>query len=224
MGITSQLAASRLIQPGVCTSSTRPASPFEGQYIYETDTNCTLVYDGSAWVVTVDADNPPGLVLVKSQTIGTGVGAVSVTNCFNSSFDNYFVSVAGTVCSGAGNAATIVMMNGSTINSTSWYGNTFYIGTGAGGSLTNASFSNAAFGEIGSITNTTGGNSFVFDVQAPYRSEYTRVQFNSADAVYVRMGWFVHELANSYDGFQLSTYGVTLTGGTISVYGYRKAV
>lgn len=49
MGISSQLAASRLIQPGVCTSSTRPASPYEGQVIYETDTDKVLVYNGSAW-------------------------------------------------------------------------------------------------------------------------------------------------------------------------------
>lgn len=33
----------------VCTSTTRPATPFEGQRIYETDTNRELLYDGSAW-------------------------------------------------------------------------------------------------------------------------------------------------------------------------------
>ena len=36
----------------ICTSSTRPASPFEGQKIYETDTNRELTYDSSAWVQT----------------------------------------------------------------------------------------------------------------------------------------------------------------------------
>jgi len=34
----------------VCASTTRPSSPFEGQEIYETDTQKTLVYSGSAWV------------------------------------------------------------------------------------------------------------------------------------------------------------------------------
>lgn len=33
----------------VCTSSTRPASPTEGMHIYETDTDRTLRWDGSAW-------------------------------------------------------------------------------------------------------------------------------------------------------------------------------
>jgi len=42
------------IKQGVCTSSTRPTNPFEGQVIYESDTNRTLVYDNAAWVVVAD--------------------------------------------------------------------------------------------------------------------------------------------------------------------------
>lgn len=33
----------------VCTSATRPGSPFEGQAIFETDTSLAYVYDGSSW-------------------------------------------------------------------------------------------------------------------------------------------------------------------------------
>jgi hypothetical protein len=49
MPLSSVLGAQSLIKPGVCTSSTRPASPFDGQVIYETDTNRTLVFNGSTW-------------------------------------------------------------------------------------------------------------------------------------------------------------------------------
>ena len=49
MGITQQSAAARLVQPGVCTSSTRPVSPFEGQAIFETDTDRVLYWHGTAW-------------------------------------------------------------------------------------------------------------------------------------------------------------------------------
>jgi hypothetical protein len=35
----------------ICTSSTRPAAPFEGQTIYETDTDLRYTYSGSAWVM-----------------------------------------------------------------------------------------------------------------------------------------------------------------------------
>ena len=51
MGISNTIPPSRLIQPGVCTSSTRPTSPFEGQAIYETDTDLMLIWNGTAWVV-----------------------------------------------------------------------------------------------------------------------------------------------------------------------------
>ena len=42
----------------ICTSSTRPASPFEGQVIYETDTGLTRYYDGTAWEDTAAATRP----------------------------------------------------------------------------------------------------------------------------------------------------------------------
>jgi hypothetical protein len=42
--------AAGLRVPVVCTSSTRPGSPSEGDLIYETDTDRLLVYSGSAWV------------------------------------------------------------------------------------------------------------------------------------------------------------------------------
>jgi hypothetical protein len=37
------------LKPGVCTSTTRPASPFEGQMIYETDTDMVAIWNGTAW-------------------------------------------------------------------------------------------------------------------------------------------------------------------------------
>ena len=43
----------------ICTSSTRPASPFEGQTIYETDNSRQLVWNGSAWVAPSVTYRPP---------------------------------------------------------------------------------------------------------------------------------------------------------------------
>jgi len=53
------------LKTGVCLSTDRPDNPFDGQVIYETDTNRTLVYDNSAWVVIHD----PSLMSYS----GTGV-------------------------------------------------------------------------------------------------------------------------------------------------------
>lgn len=42
-------ATSQGLRPGVCTSSNRPANPFEGQIVYETDTDMVAIWNGSAW-------------------------------------------------------------------------------------------------------------------------------------------------------------------------------
>ena len=43
------------LKTGVCLSTDRPDNPYNGQVIYETDTNRVLVYDNSAWVVVANA-------------------------------------------------------------------------------------------------------------------------------------------------------------------------
>ena len=56
----------------ICTSSTRPASPFEGQTIYETDTDKELTWSGSAWVVTNRPLTPwPSFDVSRSSTQST---------------------------------------------------------------------------------------------------------------------------------------------------------
>jgi len=50
MGITQQIGASSLIKPGVIdNTAARPASPYEGQVIYQKDTDAVLVWNGTAW-------------------------------------------------------------------------------------------------------------------------------------------------------------------------------
>jgi len=78
MGISQQLAASRLIQPGVCTSSTRPASPYEGQCIYETDTDMMALWNGSAWRYIASTTATSGTVLqVQSTTVTAQTASTS---------------------------------------------------------------------------------------------------------------------------------------------------
>jgi hypothetical protein len=50
MGISQQIGASSLIKPGVIdNTAARPASPYEGQVIYQKDTDEILAYNGTSW-------------------------------------------------------------------------------------------------------------------------------------------------------------------------------
>jgi hypothetical protein len=78
MPITNYLPSSRLIQPGVCTSTTRPASPFEGQAIYETDTDMMAIWNGSAWRYIAATTPTNGSILqVASATITSATSTTS---------------------------------------------------------------------------------------------------------------------------------------------------
>ncbi len=63
MGISNTIPPSRLIQPGVCTSGTRPTAPFEGQMIYETDTDVLAIWNGTAWRIMGASTPTNGTVL-----------------------------------------------------------------------------------------------------------------------------------------------------------------
>lgn len=54
-------ATSQGLKPGVCTSSNRPANPFDGMMIYETDTDAVKVWNGSAWVGAVNTASLNGV-------------------------------------------------------------------------------------------------------------------------------------------------------------------
>lgn len=66
MPLSNVLGAQSIIKSGVCTSTTRPASPYEGQLIYETDTDCIVFYNGTAWVYLGEFDQ----VVLGAQIFG----------------------------------------------------------------------------------------------------------------------------------------------------------
>lgn len=80
MGISQQIGASSAIKAGVCTSSTRPASPFEGQVIYETDTDLTYVWSGSAWISpSFVSTTLSGTPTAPTAALGTSTTQIATT-------------------------------------------------------------------------------------------------------------------------------------------------
>ena len=61
-------ATTRGLRPGVCTSTNRPAVPFDGMLIYETDTNRVAVYDTNAWVYKTPDTTVGSVLQVVSAT------------------------------------------------------------------------------------------------------------------------------------------------------------
>ena len=86
MGISQQIGASSLIKPGVIdNTAARPASPYEGQVIYQKDTDEILAYNGTSWTRpanmpwgSLSLDKPTGMVSL-STTIATVVTGTSFT-------------------------------------------------------------------------------------------------------------------------------------------------
>ena len=80
MPLSNVLGAQSVIKPGVCTSSTRPASPFEGQLIYETDTDLVLAYNGSSWRAVSDTSATNGGILQIVSTTKTDTFSTTSTS------------------------------------------------------------------------------------------------------------------------------------------------
>lgn len=51
------------LRPGVCLSTTRPVVPYEGQMVYETDTDMLAVWNGTTWRYIASTTATSGSVL-----------------------------------------------------------------------------------------------------------------------------------------------------------------
>ena len=207
-------------RPGVCTSTTRPTNPFNGQVIYETDSKQTLVWQGSAWVMLTDADTPPGLQLVKTQTVGSGVASVTVTDAFSSEWDNYIISGNGIEFNTANDSISLQMRTGGTTATTNYY---FVLGywTYAGAANLAASNNGSSWNNIARALGAAQKTSFSINVNGPFLTQRTTVGsfVSGTDLTGSASGY--HNSATSYTDFVLAVSG-TMTGGTIRVYGYRN--
>jgi hypothetical protein len=162
-----------------------------------------------------------GLVYVKSQTVGTGVSTVTVTGAFSADYDNYRITWTGGTMSALG--LVTVYMGAST-------------GSGYYGARTSATvggtFSGAGDNNTGLWNYVNAGNSSftqtAFDLYNPFTAKPTHIDsmYQEPNAGSSVFGRFVGLLDNttSYTSFTIDPQGaITMTGGTITVYGYRKA-
>ena len=67
------------LKPGVCTSSTRPASPFDGQVVYMTDVDQTAIWDGTAWIGLDPSRDRNVVINGAMQVAQRGTSTASIT-------------------------------------------------------------------------------------------------------------------------------------------------
>lgn len=159
-----------------------------------------------------------GLVLVKSQVIGSAVSTVSVTSAFSGTYDAYVINVAGGVTSATANLA---MTLGAA--ATGYYsgGNVVTYSSATNTPVSNnnaASWTRAGVGTTSSI----GFNVFLQD---PFLSKTTKMQSLYAGTATTSDGGIIAGFLNdttSYTSFAITPASGTMTGGTIRVYGYAN--
>ena len=157
-----------------------------------------------------------GLVFVKSQTVGTAQNSVTVSDAFSATYDAYRIIYTGGTATSTGNIR--FAFNGSPAG---WYGNILFADF-LGGSPASIGASNLT------IATFIGGApglcpQVMADIQNPFLTKPSFASANYLDGSNAGRSQYYHSASTSYTGFILSANtGETFTGGTITVYGYRK--
>lgn len=156
-----------------------------------------------------------GLVYVKSQTIGSGVASVTVTDAFNSTYDAYKI-VATNVSASSGGTASFALGG----IGTGWFGNLVYSGFVSGAVLS------SGYNNVANITHAAATNTLSLILNAeiinPFlaKAKYFSSQFidttNAGNVV------ASNSQTTSATAFTITLVAGTLTGGQITVYGFRK--
>jgi hypothetical protein len=227
MGITQQIGASSLIKPGVIdNTAARPASPYEGQVIFQKDTDQLLVWNGTAWVIpNSPAQNPTGLELITDANF-SAQSSVPVSGCFTSTYKNYRVLVS----IDAVNSNAVRTINFRFRDSGGDDANAIYSYSSQMSGLGNPQFNriNSGYGTTQTVLTEHyyAANTSVacLDILNPFVSTLS----SSASGI-VRGGYAsedttgtynVFTTAKSHTGFSIYPSTGTITG-SYSVYGYR---
>ena len=159
-----------------------------------------------------------GLVYVSSTTVGTTVSSVTVSSAFSTTYDAYQIIWTGGLIS-ADTSISVVL--GSSV--TGYYGNYTYANYG-NTSVASANDNNGSKFSIIGGGDPFNGSSCMFILNNPFVLKQTYVfAFGVAYSTFNGTYNGRKADANSYTAFTLAPASGTMTGGTITVYGYRKA-
>jgi hypothetical protein len=168
-------------------------------------------------VLTAAAMDSIGLWLVKSQTVGTTVASVTVTDAFSADYDAYRIIYSNGVAS-----ATDTNIGLNFVGSTVSYDEALIFNTFASGTVTGLQRQNQTSWVWAGNANQQQ-NLFNMDLFGPFTTRYTYYKSNAFGALLANgFSSGVHKVSTSFSSFTLTPGSGTITGGTIRVYGYRN--
>ena len=173
----------------------------------------------SGEVLTATDMNAVGLWLIKTQTVGTAVATVEVTDVFSSSYNNYRIVYSGGTNS-ANTNLNVTFGVGTTWTVTNYFGGTSYINVGGGTWQLVANNGGASF---------IGGGAAAFpqialDVYNPNlaTTTYAFGPYHRLDNGWIGETRIQQAGSTQFTSFRIQTGAGTITGGTIRVYGFRS--
>jgi hypothetical protein len=160
--------------------------------------------------------NQVGMWVVKRVSVGFGVSSVTISDAFSADYDSYRIIYSG----GSSSVGTEIRMTLGASAAGYYSGMVWSNYAGVTGSLGG---NGIAYWNVGSAR--TAGNSVCMDIHRPFVADET--WFNAsyvgvdAGSVSGSLNGY-HNLGLSYTAFTFTPGAGTLSGGTITVYGYRK--
>jgi len=160
-----------------------------------------------------------GLVYIKQQTVGNAVATVTVSSAFSTDFDNYRITFAGCTPS-ATDSFRFMISSGATNDH---YGTMNYdLFTGATTGVLRVNNGASIYAVLNEAGNKTA--QFSCDVLSPFLAQPTVITGESyGRGFYCDFGG-TRLASTSYTSFTITCDGAgTMTGGIITVFGYRKS-
>jgi len=157
-----------------------------------------------------------GLVLVKTQTIGSGVSSVTVSNAFSATFDAYRIVITNVDASTTSAVYQFTLSGGAT-------GYYYFLQdiSYATGAVSIANATAASFALIGNTATASCGH-VILDVQSPNLPAYTTWNGLHNDLGTAGIAAGGRASTNQETGFTITPSSGTISGGTIRVYGYNN--
>ena len=168
-------------------------------------------------VLTAAAMDSIGLWLVKTQTIGTGVSSVTVTNAFSADYDNYKIIV------GSGSASTDILIDFRLGSTATGYNQFSVVGVPTSNTVSGSGKTNQVrFISVG--RGSSAGLDASIELNSPFLPKITTIKATNTRPGTGNTEWINGYLSGttSYTDFELNCGAATMTGGTIRVYGYRN--